>query len=171
MELYLVRHPEPEVDKGVCYGQAEIGIKNGSLEETIQSIKEWVPQSLPIFSSPLIRCKALAEKLGKFKEDKRLMELNFGDWELKKWDDISPQDLEEWMKDYMNQRPPGGETGDELHKRVGAFLEDIKSQSCVIIAHLGSLRSIYAHVHGVTLPDAFGEFKVAPGEVRLLRIE
>jgi len=168
LDLYLVRHPEPKLEKGVCYGQTDLMLVEGAIEKVLVQIKDKLPHSLPIYSSPLKRCSALAEKLGPYETDRRLMELNFGDWELQKWDDISPMELESWMMDYMNQRPPNGENGNDLHARVGDFLEELENKPTIIVGHLGVFRSIYAHVNKIPLQQAFEKFNMSYGEVQKL---
>ena len=172
MYLYLVRHPEPKIAKGVCYGQADIPFKSGTLQETLRKVKSVIPQPLPpVISSPLKRCTMLAKEIGEYSTDPRLMELDFGDWERKNWNEIPLSDLKKWMKDYMNECPPGGESGLELHSRVGKFLSTLETQSFVIIGHLGTFRSLYAHANKIGLPQAFEEFNLAYGGIYCLKIE
>ena len=96
MEIYLVRHTTPNIEKGICYGQTDLDIA-----ETFEDEAEKVITNLnnlkgaKVYSSPLIRCKKLAKKINtQVTEDERLKEINFGDWELIKWDDINRDDLD-----------------------------------------------------------------------------
>lgn len=170
MELFLIRHPQPDIAKGICYGQSDLELVEGALEDTLNSVCEKLPLGLPIISSPLKRCRLLAEKLGNFTVDDRLIELNFGEWELMKWDEIPGEDLEKWMINYLEERPPNGETGNELHHRVGNFFNDI-DQSYAIVGHMGSFRSLYAHANKISLPDAFKTFKMEYGEMHVLSLK
>ncbi len=85
MEIYLIRHTQPKVASGICYGQSDIGLAN-SFPEELASLKEELKHLLDdhnmVYSSPLSRCQKLAHSL--FKEviviDPRLMELDFGTW-------------------------------------------------------------------------------------------
>jgi alpha-ribazole phosphatase len=58
-----------------------------------ENIKEQLPIDATYYSSPLVRCKILASYLQSSDFDSRLVEMNFGDWELQKWDDIPELDL------------------------------------------------------------------------------
>ena len=86
MEIYLVRHTTPEVGKGICYGQADLSL-SGSFELEMQRLKNFLPKTFDIiYSSPLQRCRQMASILANEVEyDSRLMEMNFGDWEMKSW--------------------------------------------------------------------------------------
>ena len=44
------------------------------------------------------------------KKTDRLMEMNFGDWEMKNWNDIPPEQLNPWMEDFVNIRASNGES-------------------------------------------------------------
>jgi alpha-ribazole phosphatase len=95
MDVYLVRHTTPDVDSGVCYGQADVGLADSFESEWLILRSKLAHLATPVvFSSPLQRCAKLAQRAVdhfNFSSpfiDARLMELNFGDWELKAWQDI-----------------------------------------------------------------------------------
>ena len=78
-----------------------------------------------VFSSPLQRCRLLAEKLPheKLQIADDLMEINFGDWELKYWDEIPINDSLKWTEDFINTAPPNGENLLSMQKRTLLFLK------------------------------------------------
>jgi alpha-ribazole phosphatase len=127
-----------------------------------------------LFSSPLKRCVILAEYIQNnkniisFEKDNRLMEMNFGDWELKNWNEIPPEELNPWMDDFVNIGVSNGESFVELHHRVGNFLNEIISKEIttpiIIVAHAGVIRSILCHQSSLSLKDAFNN-KVDFGQV------
>ena len=62
------------------------------------------PDSL-VFSSPLTRCVQLAERLSdNVTTDARLLELDFGDWEGKRFDDIDVDVLQQWTDNFVHSR-------------------------------------------------------------------
>ncbi|MBE7685781.1 alpha-ribazole phosphatase [Tenacibaculum piscium] len=161
MEIILVRHTTPNIEKGVCYGQADIGVIDTFLEEIPPILKE-VPvkdSETVYYSSPLQRCKLLAEQLSDtIIFDDRLKELDFGDWELQKWDDINKPELDIWMNDFVNITVTNGESYIDLHSRTVQFLNDIKKlkkQRIVIVTHAGVIRSLWAFVHNIPLENSF----------------
>ncbi len=47
--------------------------------------------------------------------------MNFGDWEIKNWNDIPPEQLNPWMEDFVNIRVSNGESFVELHEELVHF--------------------------------------------------
>lgn len=172
MEIYLVRHTETVCEKGICYGQSDVDIIT-PFDEIFDGIISKLPSEALIFSSPLQRCVILAKHIQKnieaisYQEDERLQEMNFGDWELKSWNEIPPEELNPWMEDFVNIKVSNGESFVELHERVGHFLSDKISKikrPIIIVAHAGIIRSILCHQSSLPLKDAFNN-KVDFGEV------
>ena len=173
MEIYLVRHTETVCEKGICYGQSDVNIAE-PFELIFENIVNQLPSEALVFSSPLKRCVLLAKyiqdniKILSYQEDKRLMEVNFGDWEMKNWNDILPEQLNPWMEDFVNVPATNGESFVELHKRVKDFLTDLSAKEInhpiVIVCHAGIIRSILCHQTDLPLKDAF-QNKVDFGEV------
>lgn len=172
MEIYLVRHTETTCEKGVCYGQSDVGLAE-PYDSVFENIVAQLPQEALIISSPLKRCVMLAEyiqnniKTISFKKEDRLKEMNFGDWELKTWNEIPPEQLNPWMEDFVTIAASNGESFIELHERVGDFFFQISkeiTQPIIIVAHAGVIRSILCHHTSLPLKDAFNN-KVDFGEV------
>ena len=173
MEIYLVRHTETACEKGICYGQSDVNIAE-PFEVVFETIVKQLPSEAIVFSSPLKRCVVLAKyiqnniKTISYLEDKRLMEMNFGDWEMKNWNDILPEQLNPWMQDFVNIPASNGESFVELHQRVENFLDDLSSKKInepiVVICHAGIIRSILCHHSSLPLKDAF-QNKVDFGQV------
>ncbi|WP_370407721.1 alpha-ribazole phosphatase [Tenacibaculum dicentrarchi] len=170
MEIILVRHTTPNIEKGICYGQADIGVIDTFLEE-VQPILKEVPVNdteTAYYSSPLKRCKLLAKQLSDtIIFDDRLKELDFGDWELKKWDDINKPELDIWMNDFVNITVTNGESYIDLHNRTVEFLNELKSlkkQRVVIVTHAGVIRSLWAYVNNISLENSF-DLKLKYGDI------
>lgn len=173
MEVFLVRHTETTCEKGICYGQSDVGLAE-PYEAVFENITAQLPPEAFIFSSPLRRCVILAKyiqstiKTISYQEDRRLMEMNFGDWEMKDWNSIPPEQLNPWMEDFVNISVSNGESFVELHERVGVFLAEQLSkktdQPLIIIAHAGVIRSFLCHQTALPLKDAF-QNKVDFGQV------
>jgi len=161
MEIYLIRHTTPKVEKGICYGQSDIDVQD-SFEEESEVIKKQVlinSNDFEVYSSPLIRCKKLAQCFSKeITFDQRLMEVNFGDWELQPWDDINEDDLNTWMADFVTTAPPNGESYVQLSERVNTAFDVIVKDSGkdkIIVAHGGVIRAIVAKIKQIDLKDSF----------------
>ncbi len=172
MEIYLVRHTETVCVKGICYGQADVELMEPYFEQ-FQEIKRQIPQEAIFYSSPLKRCTVLADFLStsNYTTDNRLMEMNFGNWELKSWDDIPSEEIDPWMNDFVNVNVPNGESFVELHDRVLSFIEEKKedASSLVIVTHAGVIRSFLCKQMNLDLKDAFSN-KVDFGQVIKINI-
>ena len=169
MEIYLIRHTTPTIAAGICYGQADIEVAE-SFEEEAKLIQQQLPEVINIYSSPLKRCRQLANHIYPdatitFTDD--LKEMHFGEWELQPWDEIPNEPLNIWMKDFVNVRIPGGENYLDLFNRTISFYNQIisKNQSAAIFTHSGNIRSILSYVNKVPLEESFSKFKIGYGEV------
>jgi alpha-ribazole phosphatase len=168
MEIYLIRHTTPAVEKGVCYGQSDLDITD-TFEAEAGLISVHLPAGIQqVYSSPLQRCSKLAQYL--FPQHAAichddLMEINCGQWELQKWDDIAAHEIDPWMKDYVNVRIPGGENYVDLYERVISRFSRVAggAHPAAIVAHGGVIRSILAHITGTSLLDSFNVFPLHYG--------
>jgi probable phosphoglycerate mutase len=75
-----------------------------------------------------------------WRDDRRLAELSYGDWEGFSWKEIEvhrPGALADWRADPHGFCPPGGETHFELRRRSAAVLADIVASRMrtVIVGH------------------------------------
>ncbi|MBO9634269.1 MAG: alpha-ribazole phosphatase [Chitinophagaceae bacterium] len=170
MSIYLIRHTAPLIEKGTCYGQADIDVKESFLDEA-SIIKTVIPTEFRgVWTSPLQRCRKLAEHLFPempLKLEPRLKEIDCGEWELQKWDDIPSEIIDPWMKDYVNIRIPGGENYIDLYDRVVESFQEIAAGETpvAIVTHGGVIRSILSHITGTSLQDSFGAFAIHYGSV------
>ena len=164
MEVYLVRHTETVCEKGICYGQSDVGIRE-PYDAVFKSIISQLPKEAVLYSSPLQRCVILAKHIQEntqiefIIEDSRLMEMNFGDWELKSWDTIPREVLDPWMEDFVTVNVPNGESFVDLDYRVREFWDnDIPkghTKPIIIVAHSGVIRSILCIINNLPLQEAF----------------
>jgi alpha-ribazole phosphatase len=164
MEVYLVRHTETVCEKGICYGQSDVGIRE-PYDAVFETILNQLPREANLYCSPLQRCVILAKHIQEniqadpIIEDSRLMEMHFGDWELKSWNDIPQEVLNPWMEDFVNVRVPNGESFVDLNERVVDFLENgVAKESekpLIIVAHSGVIRSIVCKINNIPLQEAF----------------
>ncbi len=119
--IYLIRHTTPAVAKGLCYGQTDLDITE-SFEAESTIIRQHLPDSIGlVYSSPLRRCVILANRLFPglpLRTNDALMEIHCGEWEMRAWDDLPPEEVDPWMKDFVHVRIPGGESYIDLHQRV-----------------------------------------------------
>lgn len=174
MKLTLIRHTALQIGSGICYGQSDIDVATSFTSETVNTQTKLVDHAFDaIYSSPLQRCVKLAEALniGEPIEDARLMELNFGDWEMLAWDDIPRDIFDDWAHDYANKAPPNGENFSQLQQRGLSFLAEMlakhNNENVAIITHGGMIRALLAHVLNMELKGLF-RFNIDYGSVTQL---
>lgn len=158
--LYLIRHTSVDVPDGLCYGRTEVPLAATFSAEASAVRAILPPGPWRVFSSPASRCRRLAAFLDQRVEiDERLHELDFGEWENRFWPDLPRAATEHWLADFVNRRPPGGESFAELAARAAAFADDIAThcaeQRVVAVAHAGVIRALLAHAQGRPLAEAF----------------
>lgn len=163
MEIYLIRHTTPLVSPDVCYGQSDVTVNENFETESKFVFGQLPPEIDAIYSSPLMRCTILAEKIistsGKkicFHTDERIKEINFGNWELKKWNDIDRAEFDLWAEDIVNRKVPNGESFSGLNIRVNNFIEDLfqkNFKTVAVITHSGVIRCFLARFNNIPLID------------------
>jgi alpha-ribazole phosphatase len=154
MHLYLIRHPLPDVASGTCYGRSDLALADDPAP-VAAALRELLPAGLPLHSSPLRRCRELAEMLHPAPRfDERLRELDFGEWEMQAWNDIDRAALDAWAADPLHFAPPGGETVADLRLRVRDFLDEL-AEDAVLVAHAGVMKLCVAELAGIPATEWF----------------
>ena len=166
--IYLIRHTTPDINTGICYGQSDLDITS-SFHEEAEIIRQHLPTGIQqVYSSPLQRCHKLASYLFPHHDlilDDNLKELHCGAWELKNWDDIAKEELDPWMKDFVNRQVPGGESYLQLYERtVNCFIKIVKQKKpAIVFTHGGVIRSTLSYITRTPLTDSFAVFKLHYG--------
>ena len=163
MKLYLVRHPKPAVAAGVCYGATDVDVPDAAVHRVLDSLAGTLPTGVPVFSSPLRRCTALAvplaARLGMSRPvlDARLVEMDFGSWEMQSWACMERAQVDAWVDDLTGYRPGDGENLLAVERRVIGFLDGLLQTpipSAIVVCHAGSIRLLLAWQHGDAPGDA-----------------
>lgn len=168
MDIYLIRHTEVAVGRSVAYGQTDVELADGYAEQRDRLLTHLPIEPAAIFSSPLSRCRRLAEDLALavtagsrietapgqtavvdahppvVRFDDRLKEYFFGEWEMKPWADIGREQLDPWMADFVNVRTPNGENFQDVFERVGSFWRE----QILPLAETQSSQPVFTVSHG-----------------------
>lgn len=147
--VWLVRHALPLVAPGVCYGQWDVPACPLDTAHAAQRLAEVLPRHGLLWVSPLQRCTQLALALQQHRADlhlridARLMELRFGAWEGRHWDNIGRAATEAWARDLWHHQPGGGESLAQLMARVApAWSESLSAPAAPVwITHAGVVRA------------------------------
>lgn len=180
--LYIVRHGETDWNKlGKYQGITDVPLNENGLAQAKacgESLKNVIFDR--IISSDLSRAVVTAESIRRDKkipihQDKRLRELNFGDWEALLYTEIEAS----WpgLIDQMYRRPhivqvPNGESFKELQDRAWAAVYDFinendKDETLLITCHGGTIRTILCKLLDIPLSHCW---KFSQGNTAINRI-
>jgi alpha-ribazole phosphatase len=165
MKVVLIRHPKPQIEPGICYGQLDMPADAADLERVVGNLKL---RSKPIatFSSPLIRAHSLATAMlahgwPEPAVHNDLMEMSFGNWENRSWNDIDRSEVDAWAANMLHYVPPGGESVYQLAQRsaaaIRACLEQTRAATdseeyIAVFCHAGVLHVAPPVLRGEELP-------------------
>ncbi len=174
MIIYLIRHTKVNVDKSICYGQTDVGLAS-TFENEVETIFLKLPKNLDefkLFSSPLKRCKKLAERFGQPVLLDRLKEINFGNWEMQSWNNIPKEEIDQWNNNILFFEPPDGENFRSLIDRVLSIFAELKNQheNKIIVSHSMPIRIIISNMLGIPYENIF-RLKLSYGSVIKLNID
>ena len=173
MKLVLIRHPQPEVAAGICYGRTDLALR-GSANVTAQTLSAKLHTPSYIACSPLLRCKALGLALAALHPlcvlafDDRLQEIDFGTWEMQPWDGIGKTAMDAWIASGFAAHH-GGESLQTLDARVANWLGSAQqlvaaNQTLWAVTHAGVIRSVLRQKNmcsfeaSLAWPIPYGEF-------------
>lgn len=177
MNLIFIRHGQTDLNYKKSY-QGKIntsinenGIKNA--KELKQKLKRFKIDK--VYTSPLKRAKetlniALQDsKIDIIKEDIRIEEIDFGDWDTIPYKKVSigyEKEYKEFLSNYENFTFPKGESFENFYNRCSEFLDDIidaKSDETVLVAtHGGVIRAFLCYILGLP-KNMFYSFSVKQG--------
>jgi len=170
--LYFVRHGETDWNvEGRLQGQSDIHLNAvGRAQATTsgQILHELLARDgrsaaeFDFVASPLLRARETMELIRTalgldplaYRIDPRLLELSFGVWEGSTIAEIRARDpgaVAERERDKWGFVPPGGESYEQLSKRIGAWYATLHRDS-IAVAHGGTARALMALLD-VTPPD------------------
>lgn len=161
MKLWLLRHAQPLVEPGVCYGASDMPADAAATRDCAALVAPLLPAGLTLLSSPLQRCTQLAQALLALRPDltlrldARLAEMDFGCWEGVRWDDIPRAAFDDWTSNFGVARFGGRESVNDLLQRVAAVRAEAQArgQDAAWVTHAGVLRAMALLDQGLTTLD------------------
>jgi alpha-ribazole phosphatase len=163
--LLLIRHASPrEEARGRCYGTLDIGLSARGQRQAQLLARTLDRVGLAaIYTSPRLRARETAAPLAgvhglKPIPDEALREIDFGDFEGKRYDEIAqnhPELYRQWMETPTLVQFPGGESYAGLRRRALQALDAIRArhtgEAAAVVSHGGILRAMLAHC--LAMPD------------------
>lgn len=182
MDLYLVRHGEPEAPSGLCLGQTDLPLSAEGFTAVQSLAASWNgPAPRFLFTSDLRRAQQAAQVFAaRFAieplTDPRLREVDLGEWDGRRWDDVAASDAaryRHWVGNWVIQEAPGGESFADVLRRAGAWLSAVLGSTAeddvvLAVAHAGSIRALLCHALGLPPARAFA-LAVNHAEMSFLR--
>jgi len=163
MRLYLIRHPKPNDVDGRCYGRLDVAVDSTPLAATLATVRQRIPAAVlrqaPIYTSPLSRCADLANAIALPRTAmvaEELLELHFGSWEGRSWDEVPREELDRWSRDPWMYRPGGGENASTLAARWQRWRDRVSSahaDAAIAVTHAGVIRVALALAGRLPLRD------------------
>lgn len=152
--LWLVRHATPLIEAGVCYGRLDMAADAAATRTAALALAAALPAHIRLVDvSPRLRCRQLADALQQHRPDLqirtnvRIAEMDFGTWEGQRWDAIGAEAMDQWTADFGSHAVGGGETVDDLLRRVGAAWDEAAATAAtdgcdrIWITHAGVARA------------------------------
>lgn len=160
MHFWLARHARPLVAPGTCYGAMDVEADPVHTHETAVRLASLLPTGARVWTSPLRRCRSLADELHALRPDlrprieERLREMDFGVWEGCAWDAIPQSAFDAWTGDFLHERFGGADSVVELMQRVRSAWQEACSVNTPLIwvTHAGVIRSLALVRMGKPLP-------------------
>lgn len=173
-EFVLVRHTSTDVAPGTCYGRSDVPLRTSFPEEAAAVAERLRGERFDeVWCSPLSRCTRLAAACGyaDARRDSRLVEIDFGEWEMQRFEEIRDPQLLRWYDDWLHECPTGGESFDGQCARVADFLEERRREAsgrrALIFTHGGVLLAAGIHAGLFTPEEAFSHQAPYGGELRI----
>ena len=167
LRLFVVRHGETAENARMAY----LGLRDEPLNETGRRQAECAAGALScirpglVVSSPLRRAADTAAGIhevsgAELRKDDRLREGSFGDWEGLTRNEVlnrSARDAELLLRWEENPSlaPPGGESGDDVRRRVVGLVDELAVEfpggTIVLVSHVGPIKALLSAALGSTL--------------------
>ncbi|EHR59756.1 bifunctional RNase H/acid phosphatase [Saccharomonospora cyanea] len=157
--LLLLRHGQTPMSVDRRYSGAgdvsltELGARQAEAAAKRIAAMDDLGESVHVVSSPLVRATQTAQKVAdalgvRVETHRDLRETDFGEWEGLTFGEAAERDPElhrRWLRN-ASVRPPGGESFDEVHRRVRRACTDVLARhggaTVVIVSHVTPIKSL-----------------------------
>ena len=146
LELSVWRHPKPIGAAGRCIGQTDLPVDPRRAKRLAHRIRQTARrEGLPhvVATSPLRRGADVGRWLRRWgwrhQIDARLIELDFGVWDGRRWSAIAHAEVLAWEAAFLHHAPGGGESLRQLHTRLVDALGAVRAGQLprLVVGHAG----------------------------------
>ncbi len=150
--MVLVRHGETEANRaGLLLGRADppLNERGRQQADALATALRREPDPL-IIASPLARAQETAARIAaatgaSLETDPRLIELDYGEWDERRLNDVPPDVASRWRAD-PTFAPPGGESLAELRARVApcevSLRERARDGTAIVVSHVSPIKAM-----------------------------
>jgi len=165
LRLWLVRHGATDWSAaGRLCGSTDIPLSPEGRAQVDPFRRRVASHSFTgVWTSDLARAREFAQLAVRHATpDRRLRELDFGELEGKRWEDLD-QSTRHALVRFEGFVAPGGESVAQLEERVGEFLAELEPGDHLVVTHGGVIR-LLARRCGLALAPVPGEMTVLEWE-------
>lgn len=148
-ELWCWRHPPARAAAGRCIGRTDLRVDPRKAKRLAHRVRQQARRhGLPsaVWVSPLQRARRVGDWLRRWGwrvvVDARLAELDFGAWDGRAWSQVPWAEVQAWEADLLRHAPGGGESLQQLARRVQAFCADLPPGPCQLVGHGGWINAL-----------------------------
>ncbi|MHB1294641.1 MAG: alpha-ribazole phosphatase [Anaerolineae bacterium] len=181
VKLLLVRHGETDWNVLKRYqGRTDVPLNERGLAQAEALACRLAGDTLQaVYASDLARAYATAEAVVaphglQVRPEPRLREMAFGAWEGLTYSEIEARDPElvaAWRRDPCVTAPPGGETVEDVRRRLESLLDDLRQvhaqDTVALVGHGGCLQVLLCMALGLALPKRW-EFRLDSASLSIL---
>lgn len=156
MKIWITRHGQTNLNKEqLMQGLTDEPLNSVGIGQAIEKRKQIGNVSFDaVYASPLKRAVQTASIIGNVREnevlkDQRIIEVNFGDYELKKYSKLGFHMTKYWLLPEFFKAPKTVETVQSMISRSQSFLKELESkeyENVLIVCHGGIIRTLCGYL-------------------------
>jgi probable phosphoglycerate mutase len=179
--FYLVRHAIHDLVDKCLAGRTDVSLNEEGRRQALVVAEQLMGCGITaVQSSPRLRARETAQAIGvrlglPVQSAPDMDEIDLGEWTGRSFAELDDDPLWKlWNAARAVAEPPGGETADEMQRRVVAHLTGAAAANpagrIVIVSHAEPIRAILLKTHGVSL-DEWWRITVEPASIKTVTVE
>lgn len=160
--FFWIRHGPTHADAMVGWSDIPADLSDTA---QLERLRAHLPPAALVISSDLVRASATADAIAggrrRLPHDPDLREINFGAWEMQRFDKVTdPDRLRAFWDNPGDQAAPDGESWNAVAARVGAAVDRLRSahpdRDIVAVSHFGAILTQLQQAMAISATETFG---------------